>query len=43
MFEAVNDSCLVPFNGDFQLSKARTLIKQVERDRKYRKRLEKPL
>ena len=41
MFEAVKTPCLVPFNGDFQLSKASTLVKEVKEDKKYKKRLEK--
>ena len=41
MFEAVKNPCLVPFNDDFQLSKASTLVKTVPNDKKYKKRLEK--
>jgi PPK2 family polyphosphate:nucleotide phosphotransferase len=41
MFEAVKTPCLVPFNGDFHLSKASTLVKAVDEDKKYRKRLAK--
>ena len=41
MFEAVKNPCLVPFNDDFQLSKASTLVETVPNDKKYKKRLEK--
>jgi len=41
MFEAVKNPCLVPFNDDFQLSEASTLVKTVPNDKKYKKRLEK--
>jgi len=39
MFEAVKNPCLVPFNGDFNLSEASTLVKTVPDDKKYKKRL----
>lgn len=41
MFEAVKNSCLVPFNGDFRLSEASTLVKTVTDKKAYKKRLEK--
>ncbi len=41
MFEAVENPCLVPFNGDFHLSEASTLVKTVPDDKRYKKRLEK--
>jgi len=41
MFKAVNVPSLVPFNDDFQLSAASTLVETVPDDKKYKKRLEK--
>jgi len=41
MFEAVKNPCLVPFNGDFHMSQASTLVKTLPDDKKYKKRLEK--
>ena len=41
MFEAVKNAFLVPFNGDFRLAGAGTLVKEVPEDKKYRKKLRK--
>lgn len=41
MFEAVENRCLVPFDGDFHLSEAGTLVKAVPDDKRYKKRLAK--
>jgi len=41
MFTAVKNPCLVPFNGKFRLSEAKTLVKTVASDKKYQKKLEK--
>jgi len=41
MFTAVKNPCLVPFNGKFRLSEAKTLVKTVAADKKYQKKLEK--
>ncbi len=41
MFTAVKNPCLVPFNGKFRLSEAKTLVKTVPADKKYQKKLEK--
>jgi len=41
MFTAVKNPCLVPFNGKFRLSEAKTLVKTVATDKKYQKKLEK--
>jgi PPK2 family polyphosphate:nucleotide phosphotransferase len=41
MFEAVKSPFLVPFNGEFRLSEASTLVKTIADDKKYKKRLEK--
>jgi PPK2 family polyphosphate:nucleotide phosphotransferase len=41
MFEAVKNACLVPFNGDFRIADASTLVKEVPEDKKYRKKLRK--
>ena len=40
MFQAVENSCLVPFDGSFRLSEAKTLVETVE-SKKYKKRLAK--
>lgn len=40
MFEAVNNPCLVPFNGKFSLSEAGTLAGNVPDRKSYKKRLE---
>jgi PPK2 family polyphosphate:nucleotide phosphotransferase len=40
MFEAVNNPCLVPFNGEFSLSEAGTLAGNVPDRKSYKKRLE---
>ena len=39
MFEAVKSPCLVPFNDDFQLSEASTLVETVTDKKAYKKRL----
>lgn len=41
MFTAVKNPCLVPFNGKFRLSEAKTLVRTVATDKKYQKKLEK--
>jgi len=41
MFEAVNNPSLVPFNGDFRLSEARTLAETIPAKKSYKKRLDK--
>lgn len=41
MFTAVKNPCLVPFNGKFRLSEAKTLVKTTTDDKKYQKKLEK--
>lgn len=41
MFEAKNNTCLVPFNGDFVLSEAPTVVKEVPENKAYKKRLNK--
>jgi len=41
MFEAKETGCLVPFDGKFQLSKARSLAEAVPDKKTYKKRLEK--
>ena len=41
MFKAVKNACLVPFNGEFQLSEASTHVKTLPKDKTYKKRLEK--
>ena len=41
MFEAVKNPCLVPFNGDFNLSESSTMVKAVTEDKRYKKRLAK--
>ena len=38
MFQAVENPCLVPFDGSFRLPEARTLVETVEK-KKYKKRL----
>ncbi len=40
MFEAVNNPCLVPFNGEFSLSEASTLARNVPDRKSYKKKLE---
>lgn len=40
MFEAVNNTCLVPFNGEFSLSEASTLAGSVPDRKSDKKRLE---
>ena len=39
MFEAVKSPCLVPFNDDFHLSEASTLVETVTNKKAYKKRL----
>jgi len=39
MFEAVKSPCLVPFDGDFRLSEASTLVETVTGKKAYKKRL----
>jgi PPK2 family polyphosphate:nucleotide phosphotransferase len=41
MFEAKENDCLVPFDGNFQLSEARSLAETVPDKKTYKKRLEK--
>ena len=41
MFEAVKSPCLVPFNGDYDLSEAKTLIETATDKKGYKKQLEK--
>ena len=41
MFKAVKNACLVPFNGEFQLSEASTHVETLPKDKTYKKRLEK--
>jgi len=41
MFEAVKNPCLVPFNGDYDLSEAKTLIETATDKKGYKKQLEK--
>jgi len=41
MFEAIENPCLVPFDGNFRLSDASTFVKTVPKDKRYKKRLEK--
>jgi len=40
LFEAVNNPCLMPFNGEFSLSEASTLARNVPDRKSYKKRLE---
>ena len=39
MFKAIENPCLVPFNGDFRLSEAPTLIESTSDKKNYKKRL----
>ena len=39
MFDAIKTPCLVPFNGDFQLSESSTFIEAVTDKKAYKKRL----
>jgi len=39
MFDAIKNPCLVPFNGDFQLSEASTLVQAGTDKKGYKKRL----
>ena len=41
MFEAIKSTCLVPYDGDFQLSKANTFVEGVPDKKTYKKRLNK--
>ena len=41
MFKAVENTGLVPFNGDFQLTEAPTFVEQVPNNKIYKKRLDK--
>ena len=41
MFEAVKSPCLVPFNGDYDLSEAKTLVETATDKKGYKKQLEK--
>ncbi len=41
MFEAIKKASLVPFDGDFNLTEASTLVENVPDDKNYKKRLQK--